>query len=231
MEDFLLEKYSLDNKFLNALECLNLLSIDEKILLENHKIVLEYNANEIIIKKGVLANNVMLLTEGLVKLEIMNDNRLSTVDLINSNSFIGLLSSLAFKRYDFMVTAIENSKVSFFDLDVFIGIIKNNGTFSFALMQHISVVTNQLLHKITRLSKKNIEGALSIVLLDFVTIYKSTLFTLPMKRKVLAEMLGYSKESIINTLSKFNKEGIISIDKKRIEILDIEKLVIISKFG
>jgi CRP-like cAMP-binding protein len=44
-------------------------------------------------------------------------------------------------------------------------------------------------------------------------------------------MLGYSKESVINTLSKFNREGIINVSDRKIEILDVPKLEQISKLG
>ncbi|MDO9594974.1 MAG: helix-turn-helix domain-containing protein, partial [Lutibacter sp.] len=68
-------------------------------------------------------------------------------------------------------------------------------------------------------------------LLEFVEIYNSKTFTLPVVRKELADMLGYSKESVINTLSKFNREGIINVSDRKIEILDISKLEQISKLG
>ena len=44
-------------------------------------------------------------------------------------------------------------------------------------------------------------------------------------------MLGYSKESVINTLSEFNKEKIIKVSDRKIEILNINKLKQISKLG
>jgi CRP-like cAMP-binding protein len=52
-----------------------------------------------------------------------------------------------------------------------------------------------------------------------------------MVRQELANVLGYSKESVINTLSKFNKDNIINVSDKKIEILDMEKLIQISKLG
>lgn len=54
---------------------------------------------------------------------------------------------------------------------------------------------------------------------------------LPLVREDLANMLGYSKESVINTLSKFNQEGILNVSVKKIEIIDYKKLENISKTG
>jgi CRP-like cAMP-binding protein len=231
MENIFQEKNHFDFSFPSAQECLDLLSADEKKELINHKINLEFNVGEVIIRRGVLANHIPFLIEGLVKIEFVNDNKLATVALVQSNSFIGIVCCFAFEKFDFTVTAIENSKVSLLEKEVFINFIRKNGEFSLALIKHMSGVANGMLHRLTRMSQKNIEGALSIIILDFAAIYNSTTFTLPMKRKELAEMLDYSKESVINTLSKYNSEGIINVDGKKIEILDMEKLVQISKFG
>jgi CRP-like cAMP-binding protein len=70
-----------------------------------------------------------------------------------------------------------------------------------------------------------------MILLDFAKIYKSFSFELPVRRSEFADILGYSKESVIKTLSKYNKEGILQVDDRKIEILEFEKLQQISIYG
>ncbi|MBE9469288.1 MAG: winged helix-turn-helix domain-containing protein [Bacteroidetes bacterium] len=53
-------------------------------------------------------------------------------------------------------------------------------------------------------------------LCDFSKIYNSDSFTLPMNRKEMANIFGYSKKSVINTLSKLNKDGILNVNDKKI---------------
>lgn len=231
MPDFLTKKSNLSYEFLNAQECLNILTEDEKQELVNNKTDIEFEAGEVIIKRGTLANNVLYITEGLVKLEIINDSKPYTIGLTQSHSFIGIVCCFAFKKFDFKATALENTKVSFISMDIIEKFIKNNGEFALNLIKHMSGVTNGVFHRVTSLSQKNIDGALSMVLLEFERIYESSSFSLPMNRIEVANMLGYSKESVINTLSKFNKEGIISVSDRKIEILDSKKLEQISKLG
>ncbi len=231
MPDFLTQKSNLDYEFLNAMECLNILNDDEKQELIDNKTDIEFEAGEIIIKRGALANNVLYITEGLVKLEIINNSKPFTVGLTQSHSFIGIVCCFAFKKFDFKATALEKTKVSFISMDIFEKFIKNNGNFALNLIKHMSGVTNSVFHRVTSLAQKNIDGALSMILLEFATIYKSNSYTLPMNRIELANMLDYSKESVINTLSKYNKEGIIKVDDRHIEILNSEKLEQISKLG
>ncbi len=231
MPDFLATKSNLEYEFLDAQECLNILTDDEKQELVNNKTDIVFEAGETIIKRGALANNILYITEGLVKLEIINDSKPFTVGLTQSHSFIGIVCCFAFKKFDFKATALEKSKVSFINMDIIEKFIKNNGDFALNLIKHMSGVTNAVFHRVTSLSQKNIEGALSYILLDFTKIYNSKEFDLPVSRIELANMLGYSKESVINTLSKFNKEGVIMVDDRKIEILNANKLEQISKFG
>ncbi|NLP56917.1 Crp/Fnr family transcriptional regulator [Lutibacter sp. B1] len=231
MPYFLNKKSHFDYEFLNAKECLNILTEDEKNELVKHKTDIVFEAGETIIKRGLLANSILYLNEGLVKLDFINNDKPSTLSLIKPHSFIGIICCFAFKKYDFTVTAIEKTKISFIDMDVFENFIKSNGEFAFHLIKHMSGVTNILFHRITTLSQNNIDGALSFLLLDFAKIYNSNKYTLPVSRIEIANIIGYSKESAINTLSKFNKEGIIKVTGKKIELLDVEKLEQICKTG
>lgn len=231
MPDFLKKESNYNFNFLNAKECLNKLSDEEKSELIKHKTDIEFEPGETIIKRGLEVSNILYLNDGLVKLEIVNDGKLSTVGLVEPHSFIGIICCFAFEKFDFTATALEKTKVSFINKKVFETFIKTNGEFSLNLIKHMSGVSNGFFHRLTTLSQKNIDGALSILLLDFAKIYKADHYTLPMVRKELANMLGYSKESVINTLSKFNKENIINVSDRKIEILNKKKLIQISKLG
>jgi len=231
MPDFLKNGSNYKFDFLDAKDCLNKLTDDEKNELVAHKTDIEFEPGETIIKRGLAVNNILYLNDGLVKLEIINDDIPCTVGMVESHSFIGIICCFAFENFDFTATALEKTTVSFINKKVFEKFIKQNGAFALNLIKHMSGVSNGLFHRLTTLSQKNIDGALSIILLDFAKIYKSNNFTLPMVRKDLANMLGYSKESVINTLSKFNKENIINVSDRKIEILDKATLTQISKLG
>jgi CRP-like cAMP-binding protein len=56
-------------------------------------------------------------------------------------------------------------------------------------------------------------------------------FDLPVSRKEIADYIGMSTANVIRTISDFKKDGIIKVFGKTIEIVDINKLEIISKRG
>lgn len=219
------------NQSVSATECLQALSQEEREELFNNKLTIDFKPGETIIKKGFVASNIMFLEEGLAKLEVVNDNHTSTVGLIQPQSFVGIICTFASHNFEFSAIALEKTKISIFDMKLFEKFVKSNGSFACQLLRHTSAITNRLVHHITRFNHKNIEGALSIILLDFYQVYDTTAFTLPVNRIELAKMLGYSKESVINTLSKFNKEGILKVQDKHIEIIDMDRLKKISIMG
>ncbi len=215
----------------SAIGLLEYLTEEEKKELFENKVRVEFAAGETIVKEGFVAGNIMFLDEGLVKVDIRTGRDSSTVNLLSSNSFIGIICTFSGQKIGFSATAITKTKITLFDRKLFEKFIKNNGDFAFHLIGHISGVAKGVVHHITKFSQKNMDGALSILLCDFSDIYHSNSFTLPLKRIEIAKILGYSKESVINTLSKFNKEGIISIQDKKIEILDKKLLQQIGKNG
>lgn len=231
MSDFLMNKSNNDYHYLSALDCLNLLTEDQKKELIANKVDLEFAPHETIIKRGILADNIIYITEGLVKLEIVNDTKLSTIGFTQAHSFVGIVCCFAFKKFDFTATSLVKTNVSFIPMELFESFIKSNGKFALSLLKHISGVANSFFHRITSLSQKNIDGALAVMLLDFAKIYDSYKYKLPVGRSEFANILGYSKESVINTLSKFNKERIIKVDGRKIDIIEFEKLLQISKYG
>lgn len=231
MPDFLAQESVFSYDYINAHDCLNILTDEEKQELVINKSDINFAAGETVIKRGMLANNVLYITEGLVKIEFINDAKPFTIGIVQPHSFIGIVCCFAFKKFDFTATALTKSKVSFIPMNLVKIFIKQNGDFAFNLIKHMSGVSNGIIHRISSLSQKNIEGALSILLLDFMKIYKSNKYILPMNRAELANMLGYSKESVINTLSKFNKEKIISVSDRKIEILNLKTLEKIGKTG
>src|SRR4030042_2027071 len=91
---------------------------------------------------------------------------------------------------------------------------------------------DQIIKQTLALRQRNLIGRVVFVLLYFVNdIYKTRIFDLPVSRKEIAEYIGMSTANVIRTLSNFNRDGIIKVSGKTIEITDINKLEILSKRG
>ncbi|WP_195715223.1 Crp/Fnr family transcriptional regulator [Ancylomarina sp. 16SWW S1-10-2] len=199
--------------------------------MEKSTTTLQFAKGETIIKQGFVASHILYIENGLVKLDVTNDSKLSTLKLLTNDSFVGIICSFACKNHDFSAIALEDTTIRMIDMDLFLSLIKENGEFALKLMRHMSQLTNDIMHRTSRLSRKNVEGSLAMILLEFKNIYRSTRFTLPITRIGLASIAGCSKESTINTLAKFHNDGIIHVKDKCITILKPENLDLIIKNG
>lgn len=212
-------------------DCLQMLSMDEKEMLYENSTVLQYSKGEMVIRQDFSASHLYLLESGLVSLNVFDDHRVATVKLLTPQSFVGIMCSFASKKLDFSATALTETTIRLVDMELFEKIIKNNGEFAYLFIRHISTLTNDMVHWIMRVKGRNVDGALAMVLVEFSAIFQQSIYELPVTRKELAGIIGYSKESVINTLSAFNKDGIINVNDKQIEILDKERLKNIINIG
>lgn len=211
--------------------CFEVLSVQEKLILENGTTLLHFEKGETIVKEGYAASHVFLLESGMAKLDVLNDGRRQTVKILPPHSFIGIVCSFAGKNMEFSSVALSPSVVHLIDRDAMEELVKNNGEFACRLIKHMSFLSNEMIHSLTRFHSKNVDGALAILLLDMLRIFNHNEFKLPLTRKEMAEIIGYSKESVIHALSRYNREGIIVVNEKNIQILDEERLLLISKTG
>ena len=70
------------------------------------------------------------------------------------------------------------------------------------------------------------------VLLEFSDkIYGSDIFAIPLNQEDLGNLVDSSRESISRVFNEFEKDGIIKISGKKVEILNKKSLLLISANG
>lgn len=221
---FLSKHEDADNEFVTVEACLNSLTEEERNLVKKSTTILEFKAHETIIKQGFIADHIMLIESGVARLDVTNDGKISTVGLLSEGSFVGIMCSFACKNMDFSSMALEKTVVRLINMDVFQQLIRENGEFALKIIHHMSGLTNRMIHWITRMADKGVDGALALMMQEFQRVYKSDEFSLPVSRVELAEMCGFSKESVINSLRGMHADGLLAVDGKKVKILAPERL-------
>lgn len=216
---------------IRAKDCFNALTPDQKKMVENSTTLLQFAKGETIIKQGYVASYILFLEKGITKVDVTNDSKIFTVGILGSGSFIGLPCSFACKSFDFSAVALEEASIRMINMDVFQSLLKENGEFALKLVRHMSLSTSTMLHRTCRISGKNVEGSLAFILQELSNIYASPSFTLPVTRIGLASLAGCSKESVINSLTRFHNDGIIEVADKKVSILKPDLLDLIVKNG
>ncbi|MFO7977663.1 MAG: Crp/Fnr family transcriptional regulator [Bacteroidales bacterium] len=209
----------------------NELTPEQKQLVQDHSTVLHFEANETIIKQGIAASHIMYLEEGMAKLSVRHQERLTTFKIVPADNFIGIMCSFVKRSFDFYAIAIKPSTVRLIDRNIFEDLIRHNGHFAVQMVELMSLSTNKIVHDLITISQKNVDGAICTILLEMSRIFKSDSFQMPFTRIELADMIGYSKESVIHSLSSLQREDILRISAKNVEILDRKRLELISRHG
>jgi len=196
-----------------------------------HSSLIHFRKDETIIKQGFIASHILYLEEGMAKLSVEDQNRRTVLKIVALGSFIGLMCSFVKRTFVFSAVAIRPSTVRLIERSVFEDMIRENGELAVALIYSMSVDTHKMVHDLVHLSHKYVHGALSTVLSQLSDIFGSHSFQIPLSRVELANIVGYSTESVINCLSSLQKDNIISISGKNINIIDIKRLEMIARHG
>jgi CRP-like cAMP-binding protein len=202
----------------------------QQLLIDNSHLV-QFNKGETIIKQGIAADHILFLEQGMVKLMIEDEKRSTAFKILSDHTFIGLMCAFVKRSFDFSAVAITPSKVRLINRNDFEEAIRSNGDFAVYITQQMSLMTNKVVHDLIRLSHKNADGAISTVLIELSSVFNSHTFQMPFSRVELANIVGYSKESVISCLSSLQRDGVIIASGKSIEILDMKRLEIISRLG
>jgi CRP/FNR family transcriptional regulator len=199
----------------------------------NHKQERSYNKGEIINHEGEKITDFKYLKSGLVKLYRRAPNGDEQVITITRPfEFVSNMSIFSDEKYKYSVSALEDSVVCTVELEYIKRLFLVNGGFASNLLTKISTINDKIIGQTLDIRQKNLAGRVAFVLLYFTKdIYKSRVFDIPVSRKEIADYIGMSTANVIRTLSDFKRDGIIRIFGKTMEIVNLEKLEIISKRG
>ena len=143
--------------------------------------------------------------------------------------FISIQNAFFEKTYNYSVTAIEDSTICVFDIDVMYDLIQTNGKFALKMLEISSMALNNIIDNSLELISKTMYGKVASLLLFFSDkIYDSDSFDLPVSRKEIAQYTGLSIETVIRVISEFRRDGIIKVFGKRIEIVNKSGLISIN---
>jgi len=209
--------------------------LDDKSIQElcNHKVEQSFRKGEVINHEGEKITGFKYLKSGLVKLyRRTSTGEEQVITITRPFEFVSNMSIFSAERYQYSVSALEDSIVCVVNLDFIKGLFMKNGSFAMGLLSNISKINDKIINQTLDLRQKNLVGRVAFVLLYFTKeIYNTRVFDIPVSRKEIADYIGMSTANVIRTLSDFKREGIIKVFGRTIEVIDIAKLEILSKRG
>lgn len=217
----------------DELDYLSLLNPEELELLQSKMVDVRFRKGEVVFKQGSFANNIIVLNEGLLKTYIEGPNDRLVLQIFSPIKMIGLSALLenSHVRHHSAQVYVD-SRISLIEISVVRQLMLSNAAFASRI---VSMVAEQLIITSGRfycLTMKQTYGRMADVILCLANrVYKSNKFPLQLTRKDFSELSGMTIESVSRIFTKFKNDGIIKIENDFVEIIDNEKLELISLKG
>jgi CRP-like cAMP-binding protein len=226
---------ALDDCVLGGLDapCFSNLLPEEIELIKDSKVQVQFRKGETLTKQGAFASSVLFVVEGLARQFIIGDpNRDFNLRIIRSGEFLGLSAAFSKHTYDYSAIALKDTLACLIEKDAIAGLIRHNGGFAYGLINRYYENDSSLYTTLRSMMYKQMHGRLADVLLylDSVPDGNESIFSL-LSRKEIADFAGLSTESTVKLLKSFEKDGLILLKEKDIQLLNSEALREISRRG
>ena len=154
------------------------------------------------------------------------------VRLVKAPTYLGLPTTFGNKINQYSVTALSDVEVCFIDINIFRTLLKENEQFYYEIILELCKNELDSFHRCANRTQKQTRGNLADVLLEFANhIFESDTFILPISQSEVGNLIDTSRESVSRTLSEFDKDGLIRMSGKNIEIINKSSLELISQKG
>lgn len=208
---------------------------EHELLRENARFV-NYKKNEVIYFENDTPEDLMCLLKGKVKIYKEGiGGRCQIIRMIKPVQYFGYRAYFAQEPYVTSASAFESSQICFISMKIVEQFLRNNGNLALFFIQLLSVDLGITDERVVNLTQKHIRGRLAESLLFLKDNYgldeDGVTIGIYLAREDLANLSNMTTSNAIRTLSIFENERIISLDGRKIKIIDEEKLQKISRIG
>lgn len=178
-----------------------------------------------VVRQGDLVHTLYLLMEGLVRTEMVTkEGNVLEIEFIEpvrplAPSFLVATEN----RYPVDVITADKSVFYLIPKSKWMKEMMQNETLMANFMKVNSNMTVFLSKKVQMMSIKSLKGKLSLYILENTTPQQS-IFKLKRSQTQLAEYFGVQRPSLARTLGELIREGMISLYKRELTVLDRRKL-------
>ncbi len=212
------------------------LTDEEKMWLDERIDVISFRKNEVIHNEGDSADYVMILLSGRVRIYKEGiGQRAQIIRLVKPFDLFGFRAIVAGDRHNSTASAFEQSTPYRVSADDFRQLLRQNSEFCYSVM--VTMARDLAISELqtVNLTQKHIRGRLAESLIDLVHNYgldeDGCTLSMYMSREDLANMSNMTTSNAIRTLSQFAQEGLVTVDGRKVKILNMEELEHISRLG
>lgn len=202
------------------------LSERDQEFLKHKKKQLLYTKGENLFKQGAFATYVMYIQSGLVKIYLQTSaTKRVNIRIAGPGDFLAISSLFGENFYTYSALALNEAEICMIDKEGLKQLLHSNNEFAMRISTHNFKCEGHLFNLISSISQKQMRGKLATALLYLSSdvFLKEDIFK-HLTRQDIAEFATITTESAIRYLKEFEKENIILLDGKDIQITDSSKL-------
>lgn len=213
-----------------------LLNDQERELVEENIRLVNFKKNEIIYCEDEIPKDLMCLLKGKVKI-FKNGvgGRSQIIRMVRPVQNFGYRAFFAKESYVTNASAFEASTISCISMEIINQLVMQNAKLAMFFIIELSTDLGIADERVVSLTQKHIRGRLAESLIFLLENYgleeDGATISIYLSREDLANLSNMTTSNAIRTLSTFVDERIISLDGRKIKIIDEDRLKKISKIG
>ncbi len=215
-------KQDTGEEYFSTLRTLN----DLKNYVDDNGTTLKFKKGETVFEQSHHSNYIYLVTKGLVKCHKIDESgKELTTALFREDDLFGYASLLQNIAHQESATAMESTELIAVPKEELKEVLNKNHKVNFDLINLLSDNLEETKNQLLQMAYGSVRKKTAATILQFAEkMNKKPDEPLKISRSDLASVAGIATESLIRTLSSFNKEGLIDIEGRNIKILDIKGL-------
>ena len=198
--------------------------------------VQKFKKNETIYCEGETPKHLMCLLSGKVK--IYKDGvggRSQIIRVIKNKEYFAYRAYFAEENFVTAAAAFEPCTICLIPMTAIVELIKQNSELALFFIRQLSVDLGIADERTVNLTQKHLRGRLAESLIFLKDTYgveeDDCTLSIYLSREDLANLSNMTTSNAIRTLSNFANEKLITIDGRKIKIIEEERLRKISKIG
>lgn len=203
-------------------DCFQNLGFTDLQIINEKKKQVTFFKDETVFKQGSFAPHVLFVNEGLVRVYLQtNKNKQINIRLAKKGDLMAFSSIFGKDTYLYSAIALKDSDICIVDKEALKELLLRNSDFAMQINSKNCHNEDRYIDIIQNISYKHMRGKLASALLYLSSdkfndenVYEY------LTRQNIADFASISVESAVKFIKEFEKEGIISLDGKRIIIQD-----------
>jgi CRP/FNR family transcriptional regulator len=193
-----------------------------------------YKRGEYLYRAGEPLRSIYAIRYGSIKTYVLtSDGRIQITGFHVTGEVLGL-SAMATSRYNCEARALESASLCEVPIDHLNELCERIPAVRPQMLRLMSQEIQHNQELMLLLGKKNAEERLATFLLGMSRrfgkrSFSPTQFNLSMSRGDIGNYLGLAEETVCRVFTRFQEEGLISTERRQIELLDVDRLNAIAR--